>query len=379
VNPAPEGSPEVPSIESPEGPRVTIDGRSYDWFRGSGYLGLQAHPDVLRAACEATLRYGLRLRDRRPVGCHPCVPEWEGAANAFFGCEAAVLLGSGYAGGAVMAAALTEDFDVAFVDEQAHASVWDGLAVVRKPVVPFRHRDPEALAAALSERLGAGRRPLVMSDGVFPITGALAPVPQYREVLGAYDGALLCLDDAHAYGVLGPDGRGTLDHFALFGPQRFSYGTMSKGFGAAGGVVPGLAELRDRIERRSAAYRSTTKGPPGVVAAGARALEIARTQPSLRVRLAARVARVRSALRSMGLPVDGGPAPIICIDARAGLELGSLARRLFEEEGIAVAHMAGGAGSYGNVPRGGCLVFTLSAGHEDEQIDHLLDAFRRTV
>jgi 8-amino-7-oxononanoate synthase len=168
----------------------------------------------------------------------------------------------------------------------------------------------------------------------------------------------------------------TSDHFGLNGARRFSYGTMSKAFGGAGGVIPGSAELRGRIERRSAAYRSTTKAPPGIVAAGARALEIARTQPGLRARLAAHVARVRSALRSIGLPLDDGPAPIICVDARSRLDFASIARRLFDEESIAVLHMPGG---YANVPAGGCLVFTLSALHDEEQIERLVDAFRRAI
>jgi 8-amino-7-oxononanoate synthase len=305
-----------------------------------------------------------------------CVLEWERAASLFFDCEAAVLLGSGYAGGAVMAAALGDDFDVAFVDEQSHANVWDGLAAAGVRVVSFPHRDPEGLAAVLSTDLGARQRPLVVSDGIFPITGALAPVPDYEVVLQPYDGALLCLDDAHGYGVLGPDGRGTLDHFGLQGARRFSYGTMSKAFGGAGGVIPGSAELRDWIERRSAAYRSTSKAPPGIVAAGARALEIARTQPGLRARLAAHVARVRSALRSIGLPLDDGPAPIICVDARSRLDFASIAGRLFDEDSIAVLHVAGG---YANVPAGGCLVFTLSALHDEEQIERLVDAFRRAI
>lgn len=365
-----------PAIETPEGPRVTIAGRAYDWYRGNSYLGLQAHPDVLRAACDATLRYGLKLRDRRPAGCHPCVPEWERAANAFFGSEAAVLLGSGYAGGAVVAAALAEDFEAAFVDAQSHANVWDGLAAAGRRAVPFAHRDPQALADALAAHLRPGERPLVVSDGMFPVTGALAPAPAYLDVLRGYDGALLCLDDAHAYGVLGPDGRGTLDHFGLDGPRVLSYGTMSKAFGAAGGIVPGSAELRGKIERRSAAYASTTKPPPGVVAAGAAALRIAREQPELRARLGTHVARVRGALRGWGLPLDDGPSPIVCLDGRTGLDFGAVARRMFDAERIAVLHMAGG---YANVPAGGCLVFTLTAVHEDEQVERLLDALHRAL
>jgi 8-amino-7-oxononanoate synthase len=355
---------------------VRIGGSTYDWFRGSGYLGLQRHPDVLAAACEATLRYGLRLRDRRAAGCHPCLLEWERAANAFFECDGAVLLGSGYAGGAVVATALAGDVDVAFVDEQSHANVWDGLAVAGLPAIAFRHRDPPSLAAALAEHLAPGQRPLVMSDGVFPITGAIAPADAYRDVLAAHEGAILCLDDAHGYGVLGRHGRGTLEHLGLAGAGCLSYGTMSKGLGASGGVIPCSLRLRDRIERLSAAYRSTSKPPPGIVAAGARAFEIARTQPQLRARLAEHVDRVRSTLRSFGIAIEETPAAIVCIAQAPDLDCAAIARHLHDRERIAVLYTEGG---YSNVPVAGCLAFTLSALHDDEQIDRLLAALRAAL
>jgi 8-amino-7-oxononanoate synthase len=366
-----------PVIEGPEAARVVIDGTSYDWFRGSGYLGLQHHPDVLRAACDATLRYGLRLRDRRAAGAHPCLPAWERAATAFFDSDAAVLLGSGYAGGAVVAAALAGDVDVAFVDEQAHANIWDGLAAARLPAIAFAHRDPDALRAALVAGAARGRRALVMSDGVFPITGALAPVAAYRELLRAHEGAILCLDDAHGYGVLGANGRGTIEHLGMHDDGAvLSYGTMSKALGTGGGVIPCSAGLRERIEHRSAANRAMSKPSPGIVAAGTRALQIARTEPRLRTRLAQVVVRVRRALRSFGIEVQDSPAPIFCIPHAAGLDLAAVARRLHDRERIAVLHLDGG---YANVPAGGCLAFTVSALHEDEQIDRLLAALRRAL
>lgn len=366
----------VPAIEGPEAPRVVIDGTPYDWFRSSGYLGLQHHPDVVQAACDATLRYGLRLRDRRDAGCHPCLPEWERAATAFFDRPAAVLLGSGYAGGTVVAAALAGDVDVAFVDEQSHPNLVDGLAAAGLRTVAFAHRDPDALKAALAARTAPGERPLVASDGVFPITGAVAPAEAYLEVLRAYDGAIVCLDDAHGYGVLGPNGRGTLEHLGLSGEGLVSYGTMSKALGTGGGVIPCSEGLRDRIERRSAASRAMSKPSPGIVAAGARALEIARTRPGLRARLAELVARVRVALRSFGLEVEDSPAPIFCIRQTPGLDCGALARHLHERDHIAVLHAAN---RYPNVPAGGCLALTVSALHEDEQIDRLLAALRRAL
>ena len=365
-----------PPIESPEGPRVTIGGRTVDWFRSSSYLGLQADPRVLRDAVEATERFGMKLRDRRAIGMHPVVAAWEEAGRAFFGADEAVLLGSGYAGGLVMSAALGDRFDVAFVDAEAHANIADGLRGCGRTIVPFAHRDADDLRRRLASDLPAGARPLVVTDGVFPITGDPAPLPDYADVLASYPGATLLVDDAHGFGVMGARGRGTLEHFGLEGDGRMAYGTMSKAFGAAGGIVPCTEDVRARIESRSAAFAGTTKPPPGVVAAGARALAIARAEPERRARLRSLVARVRAGLAEMGIGTGDSSAPIVCIRAADGFDAAGVAARLLREDAIAVLHASSG---YANVPAGGALVFTLSATHDDAQVERLLDALRRAA
>jgi 8-amino-7-oxononanoate synthase len=368
---------DYPAFETPEGPRVTIAGRAYDWFRGNGYLGLFGDREVLRAACEATLRYGMKLRDKRAIGCHPCLLELERQALRFFGSEGVAYYGSGYAGGAIMAAALADLVDVAFVDEEAHYGVFDGLVLTGKPIVRFAHRDPDDLARRLRAHLGAGQRPLLMSDGIFPITGAIAPVPEYWSALAPYEGALLCLDDAHAYGVLGARGRGTLEHFDLAGEPRYSFGTMSKAFGAFGGILAGSVALIERVQATNGVMRGASKPPPGAVAAAAKALEIVNERPELRRRLGENVAHTRAGLAAMGLDVDArSPSPILSIGAASGLRFAELERALFVDEGIAVLHVERG---YTGIPRGGVLVITIFANHEPAQLDRLLDALRRRV
>ncbi|MEE8585122.1 MAG: pyridoxal phosphate-dependent aminotransferase family protein [Acidobacteriota bacterium] len=365
----------LPEFETPEGPRVTIDGTDYDWFRGNGYLGLYGHPDVLRASVDATLRYGMRLRDRRPVGCHPCVLELERQARRTFACDAVALFNSGYAAVAGLASGLHDRCDAVFLDDESHFSLADAMALLDKPLIRFAHRDADDLKRKLRSQLRPGQRPLVASDGIFPISGTLAPVPDYVEALETYPGASLLLDDAHAAGVLGKNGRGILEHFGLEGAGRFSCATLSKAFGSFGGLVAGERGLVEDIRRRSGAFRGSALPPPGVVAASAAALALARRRPRRRRRLVANLARVRRGLHGMGLAVDpDSPSPIICLDRRNPFNLKAAARRFFDEKRIGVFCLEGG---YPSTPVGGALVFTVFANHSRRQIDRLLEAFRQ--
>lgn len=386
-----------PEIEGPEGARVTIAGRTYDWFRSNGYLGLSSHPEVLAAACAATLRYGLRLRDKRPVGVHPCLLDLERNAARFFDVDAVALSGSGYSSAAVLLAALGDDHDIVFADAEAHYSGMDAAAMSGKPIVTFAHREPGDLEAKLRDVLRPGDRPLVLTDAMFGATGALAPVPEYVEILQPFEGALLCLDEAHTFGVLGDHGRGAREHFGIKsegGVTVHSFGTLSKAFGAFGGILPGTRALIKKARDRSRVLRGGSRPPPGIVAAAAKAFEIlSRTDSAapnappalgnagstplaldLRRRLADNVRALRTGLSRAGLGVDAAsPAPIVSIDRRGGLRMADVCRALFEE-GIAVLHMEGG---YSGVPEGGALVMAVFATHEAEQIERLIDALRR--
>ena len=371
--------PVFPAIESAEGPRVQIEGKSYDWFRGSGYLGLYGHPEILQAACDATLRYGMKLRAKRKIGCHPCLLELEKNACRFFETESVAYFNSGYSGNAVLLAALEGRFDKVFVDRFAHHSIIDAVKGCGLPALFFAHRDPEALEQLLNKYLNPGEKPLVISDGIFPATGEIAPLDEYRKILGKYDNALLCLDDAHGAGVLGNTGKGTFEYFNLDGnpdgPELYSCTTMSKAFGAYGGIIAGNQKIVEKINLLSGVCLGASPPPPGVTAASARAFEIVLREPGIRERLAANVSHVRRGLAAIGFETDiDSPTPVICLEYRKYPGLKILPRIFFEEENIAVLEMTGG---YPGIPAGGALALTVFAGHTDEQIKGLLDAFQR--
>ncbi len=164
-------------MQSPPGAETVIDGRRYLYFAGTGYLGLQGDPEVLRAACEAMGRYGLAsATSRSGLGTTPPLLDAEAQAAAFFQTPAAFYFASGYAGNQILVRTLEGTFDAVFVDELSHYSVFDAARQVGVAPIAFRHRDPESLAAALASGLRPGERPLVMTDGVFSVLGHIAAV-----------------------------------------------------------------------------------------------------------------------------------------------------------------------------------------------------------
>ena len=357
-------------MQSPLGPRVWIAGRERDYFSGTGYLGLHNHPAVLDAAMQAMLTYGLSTATSRGgYGEHDVYDGLEAAARSFFDAERVLYYPSGYLSAAILAQGLRQRWDRAFVDDWAHYSLWDGVRSSGKPWVSFQHRDPQALADSLRRELKAGERPLVLSDGVFPISGELAPVQAYREVLLEYSGAWLVLDDAHATGVLGANGRGTLEHAgALDWPGAVAGHTLSKGIGGYGGILAGPASLMAEVEQNCRVTAGSSPPPLPVAAASARALDLAR-DPALRARLWANVRRAKEGVRALGWDLDDSPASILCLRARAGLDLGRVKEALFER-GICVAHVK----SYSSTPPGGAIRIAIFANHSEEQIDRLLQA-----
>lgn len=360
-------------FQSPVGPRVWIDGRERDYFSGTGYLSLQNHPAVLQAAVDCIRRYGMSTATSRGgYGEHPVYDELDRAINRFFGSERNLYYASGYLGAGLLAQGLRERYERVFVDEGSHFSVFDAARASGCPVHAFRHLDPADLAAQLRAELRPGERPLALSDGLFPISGEIAPANELLAAIEAFDG-LLGLDDAHAAGVLGAQGRGTLEYCRVTSPRCYASATLSKALGGFGGVVCGAAEQIDELERLSRVY--TAASPPSlpVAAAAAAALRIADQEPERRLRLWANVRQARAGLRALAWPdLIESSAPIVCLGARPGLDLARIKDALFER-GICVAHVT----KYSSTPPGGALRVAISAGHTAEQIDHLVEEIAR--
>lgn len=355
-------------MQSPPGARTLINDRWRDYFAGCGYLGLQSHPELLQAAVETIQQYGLgTATSRGGFGEHQVYRQVEQAATRFFESERAMHFVSGYLGNSILVQGLREDYEHIFVDEVSHFSVWDGARTAAAPLTPFRHGDAEDLAACCRAKLKPGERPLVISDGVFPISGEVAPVPDYVQALEPFDGAILCLDDAHATGVIGEKGQGTLEYYGLQGPGRYTTYTLSKALAGHGGIIAGDAALIEKLARNSTVPGATSPSPLPAAAASARAMDLVRSNPDLGHKLWTNVRRAKEGLRDLGWPLADTPVPILCLGTRPGLDLARLQSELFARD-ICVAHST----RYSSTPPGGALRVAIFATHTDEQIDRLL-------
>ena len=364
-------------MESPPGPRTVINGREVDYFCGCGYFGFQSHPAVLEAACDALRRFGIgSATTRSGYGSTPPIEEVEKRAASLFGTQAALYYVSGYLGNAVLLAGLEDRFEKIFVDEASHFSVMDGIAQSSRPVIPFAHRDPEDLGRQMGNIIRPGMRPLIFTDGVFPVSGEIAPLRDYWEILRDYDEALLCVDDAHAAGVLGERGRGTFEHFGLNGKGLFLTATLSKALGGFGGVIPGTREFIRKLEAKSSVPFAASLPPTPAAAAAAKSLALLEEDPSMRQTLWDMVAYAKTKMAGLGFDVDDSPVPIICLKGTKGCDFARLESELLER-GVAVYYVPGG--SYSSVPREGAIRIAVFANHTRDQIDRLTAELQRLL
>ncbi|GGL76432.1 aminotransferase class I/II-fold pyridoxal phosphate-dependent enzyme [Wenxinia marina] len=353
-------------MESPLGPRMRIDGREVDYFCGTSYHTLHGHPDVIEAAVAATRAYGLGPGTRADVA-----PYHELAAELadFLGSKAVTYAVSGYVAPLVMLQGLRDQFDRVFLDAAAHYSFGDAVATLEQPVHRFAHRDPDSLAEAMAAHLRPGERPVVASDGIFPSTGAIAPLADYCRVMERYDGALLCIDDAHGIGAVGPGGRGALALHGVEGEGRHVSGTTSKAMGGAGGFVPATAERVQSMGARVRLLAGASPPPPGSAAAALAGLRLMRSDPGFATRLADNVVRMRTGLRGLGLDIADSPVPIVSVSAPR--DLTEVADALSRQD-ILVKRVAGGG--YSDAPAHETLRIAVFSSHAPEQIDRLVEA-----
>lgn len=361
-------------IMGPVGARTLINGRPVDVFAGTGYLGLQSRPEVVQAASDCLARYGVSSTiPRGGLGEHPVYDELESQAAAFFGSEKVSTFASGYLGAAFLTQSTATLYDVIFIDNDAHFSLWDAAQATNKPIFGFHHLDPADLEAQLKRQLNPGERPLILTDGLFPISGEIAPLDAYLPQVKERKG-LIFVDDAHAGGVLGPYGRGTAEFLGIVDDAVRSCFTLSKAFGAGGGLIHGSRGWVEALEKDSRIIAGSTAIPLVVAAAAAKALQIACEEPELRQRLASNSRAVRSGLSEMGLAVVESPAPVICVPSQPGLTLPAVRDGLFEA-GIAVEYVQ----QYTSTPAGGALRIAVFATHTQDQIVRLISEIRRLV
>jgi 8-amino-7-oxononanoate synthase len=361
-------------MESPLGPRIVINNRNMDYFAGTGYLGLQNHPAVLQTAKEALQRYGFSTATSRGgYGEHPLYDELEQKACAFFDAEKVLYFATGYLGISILTQATLNRFNHIFIDSSAHFSLWDAAYATNLPITPFHHLQAKSLAEQMLQELRPREKPLVLSDGVFPVSGEIAPLPEYLALVKPQRG-LVYLDDAHAVGVLGKNGRGTSEYYNIQDENCSTSATLAKALGGFGGVIWGTEKWVESVGRASRICEGSSPLPLVVAAASACALDLARTLPELRFRLWENVARARTSLRALGWDLADTPIPIICLEGLPGIDLDRIRRKLFKQ-GIAIELVR----SYPSTPAGGALRIAVFATHTHDQIDKLVDAIKQAM
>jgi len=294
----------------------------------------------------------------------------EQEASQFFGAQKVLYFASGYMGMSILTQTGGTAHDHIFIDSQAHYCLWDAAHATNKAITPFHHLSPQHLQECLRRDLQPTERPLVLSDGVFPVSGEIAPLPDYLTLVLPLNGRVY-IDDAHAVGVLGENGRGTAEHFHVMHDACRTSATLSKALGGWGGILWGEAKWIDRIDHNSRILVGASPPPLVMTAASACALALARTHPELRHRLRQNVHQARDGLRMLGWQVEDSPVPIICLRQRTGIDLRRIQRELFKQDmAIEFVH------SYSSTPAGGALRIAIFASHSPEQIERLLNGIQ---
>ena len=364
-------------LEDEQAPVCTFDGKKVINLASNNYLGLTTHPKLRDAALQATRKYGVGSGAVRTIaGTMKIHMELEEKIAHFKNVEACVVFQSGFAANAGTVSAILGKDDFIISDELNHASIIDGARLSRAKILVFRHKD---LAHAEEQLASVNQQPghkLLISDGVFSMDGDVGPLPGLCELAEKY-GAIMMVDDAHASGVLGRNGRGTIDHFNVHGRVDVQVGTLSKAIGALGGYVCGSRELIDYLYHRARPFLFSTSHPPSVAATCIAAFDVLEQEPERIAKLWENTRYWKDELGRLGLDIGGritprSETPITPIIIGDGKLTMDFSRELFKE-GVMATGIA-----FPTVPEGKARIRTImTATHTREELDQALDVLRR--
>ena len=361
-----------PLLESPQGVQVTVDGQQLLAFCSNDYLGLASHPQVAEAMQEGVRRWGVGGGASHLVVGHSTAHHaLEDALAEFTGRPRALLMSSGYMANLGAITALVGQGDTVLQDRLNHASLLDAGLLSGARFSRYLHNDPQSLAQRLTRASG---NTLVVTDGVFSMDGDLAELPALCRTARSA-GAWVMVDDAHGFGCLGDSGGGIVEHFGL-GLEEVPVlvGTLGKSFGTAGAFIAGSEELIETLIQFARPYIYTTSQPPALAWATLRSLRLLREESWRREHLRALISRFRAGASELGLQLMDSPTPIqplLIGDSERALQLSAGLRR----RGILISAIRPPT-----VPRGTArLRVTLSAAHEQADVDRLLEALQQTL
>ncbi len=364
-------------LEDEQAAECTFDGKKVINLASNNYLGLTTHPKLREAALAATKKYGVGSGAVRTIaGTMSLHMELEEKIARFKNVEACVVFQSGFTANAGTVSALLGKEDFIISDELNHASIIDGARLSRAKILVFRHKDVAHAEEQLASVKDQPGRKLVITDGVFSMDGDIGPLPGLCEVAEKY-GAIMMVDDAHSSGVLGRNGRGTIDHFNVHGRVDVQVGTLSKAIGALGGYVCGSRDLIEFLYHRGRPFLFSTSHPPSVAATCIAAFDVLEQEPERIEKLWENTRFFKKELGNLGFNIGGKntPAsetpitPIIVGEGRLAMEF---SRELFKE-GVMATGIA-----FPTVPEGKARIRTImTATHTREELDRALEVLKK--
>ena len=361
-------------VESEQKSRCVIDGREVITLSSNNYLGLTTHPRLRQAALDAVKEFGAGSGAVRTIaGTMSLHEELEARLATFKHTEAVLTFQSGFTANTGVIPILAPEGATIVSDALNHASIIDGIRLTKAERKIFPHSDMDGLRRTLAEirRTDADRTILVITDGVFSMDGDIAKLPEIVDAAEEAD-AVVMVDDAHASGVLGRNGRGSVDHFDLNGRVQVQVGTLSKAIGVLGGYVASPRSLRTVMEHRARPFLFSTSHPPAVAAACLAAIDVLETEPELIENLWDNARHFKAGLERIGFDTGASETPITPVIVGAGALAHRFSDRLFEEGVFAM-----GIG-FPTVPEEKSRVRTIvTAEHSREDLDTCLQIFER--
>ena len=365
-------------MSAPQAVHTVIDGKPVISLSSNNYLGLTTHPLLVEAALKAVRDFGVGTGAVRTIaGDTTLIEELERRLAEFKHVEAVLTVQSGLTANSGTIPAVTTDQDLIVSDELNHASIIDGVRLSRASRAVFPHRDVDGLEKVLREARASGgpngpyRSIMVITDGVFSMDGDIAPLPGICDVADRYEAAVM-VDDAHASGVLGRNGRGTIDHFDLHGRVDIQVGTLSKAVGVMGGYIAGRQHMKDFLTQRCRPLLFSTSQPPAVAAACIAAIGVLENEPERIQRLWDNTAVFKKGLQDLGFDTGISETPITPVMAGDESKAQELAARLFDEGVFATSVV------FPTVALGKARVRTIvTSEHTRDDLQACLNAFEK--
>jgi glycine C-acetyltransferase len=364
-------------LEDEQAPECTFDGKHVINLASNNYLGLTTHPKLREAALEATRKYGVGSGAVRTIaGTMKIHMELEEKIARFKNVEACVVFQSGFAANAGTVSAVLGKEDFIISDQLNHASIIDGARLSRAKILVFNHKDLSHAEEQLASVKDLPGRKLLITDGVFSMDGDIGPLPGLCDLAEKY-GAIMMVDDAHASGVLGRNGRGTIDHFHQHGRVDIQVGTLSKAIGALGGYVCGTRDLIDYLYHRARPFLFSTSHPPSVAATCIAAFDVLEQEPERIDKLWENTRFWKKELGLLGFDIGGkttpaSETPITPIIIGDGARTMEFSRELFKE-GVLGTGIA-----FPTVPEGKARVRTImTATHTREELQRALEVLKK--